>query len=46
MSDYTKGQQDLIQSIKKEMLEIIDKEGDEILVDVIALLRNLKPLEK
>ena len=46
MNDYTKGQQDLIQSIKKEMLEIIDKEGDELLVDIFSLFITLKPLEK
>ena len=46
MSDYKRGQEDLIQQIKIKVTRILDtSEGYDMLFDIINLLKTLKPLE-
>lgn len=48
MDDYIKGQIDLISYIKTEVLNIVDSDikGDLILIEVVKILKDLKPLDK
>lgn len=46
---YIEGQLDLIEKIKQELGEILDKnenkKTDMLLVDIVSMFRNLKPIE-
>ena len=47
MSGYKKGQEDLIKHIKESVTKILDHEGKEdVMVEVVDLLKELKPLKK
>jgi len=45
ITDYEKGQIDLINHIKKELIKITDSKSKDydLLFDVLSLLKNLKP---
>jgi len=44
MSDYIKGQEELIKYIKQQLLLMADNSTDEtIMLDVVNFLQNLKP---
>jgi len=46
MSNYIKGQEDLIKHIKQQLLLMADNLPDEtFIVDVVNFLQNLKPKE-
>lgn len=45
MSDYERGQKDLISYIKAHIIHITQtSKGEDLILDVANLLRNLKPL--
>jgi hypothetical protein len=47
MGNYKKGQEDLIKKIKEDVSKIVDYDNrDDIMVEVVDLLKNLKPLKK
>ena len=47
MSDYIKGQEDLIKHIKQQLLLMADNSPDEtFIVDVVNFLQNLKPKQR
>lgn len=47
MNEYIKGQEDLIKHIALEVARIAEENNDEnVVIDVMNLLRNLKPIEK
>ena len=48
MEDYIQGQLDLIDHIKNDLQKIVDNEvkGDDIMLDVVSILQNLKPINK
>ena len=46
MSDYIKGQEDLIKHIKQQLIFMANNSPDEtIIMDVVNFLQNLKPKE-
>ena len=46
MSDYIKGQEDLIKYIKQQLLLMANNSPDETIIeDVVNFLQNLKPKE-
>lgn len=46
MNDYERGQRDLISYIKAHIIHITQtSKGDDLILDVANLLRNLKPLK-
>jgi hypothetical protein len=46
MSDYERGQRDLISYIKAHIIHITQtSKGEDLILDVANLLRNLKPLK-
>jgi len=46
MSDYIKGQEDLIKYIKQQLLLMANNSTDETIIeDVVNFLQNLKPKE-
>ena len=44
---YTKGQSDLIDKIKEDITKLVDSEpeGFDLALDILFLLKNIKPLE-
>lgn len=47
INDYEQGQLDLIKKLKADMLKAMtDTEGDETMVEIMLILRNLKPLKR
>jgi len=47
MSDYQKGQRDLISYIKANIISIMkNSKGSDIILDVINFLKSLTPLNK
>tara|TARA_R110000803_G_scaffold164473_1_gene228178 strand:- start:479 stop:622 length:144 start_codon:yes stop_codon:yes gene_type:complete len=47
MSDYIKGQEELIKYIKQQLLLMADNSADEtIMEDVVNFLQNLKPKQR
>ena len=47
MSDYIKGQEDLIKHIKQQLLLMANNSPDETIIeDVVNFLQNLKPKQR
>lgn len=47
--EYTKGQEKLIEHIKSEISRTLndqDSKDENLLIDIVLLLRGLKPIEK
>jgi len=43
MTDYERGQRDLINHIKEECVKALDSEGVDVMLDIISLLKGLEP---